>query len=132
MPVPQYNADGAAFYATLRPMLYSDSETAWLNLRADKIAEERGWPLPIARSEAAAEMVRMRTLAGVTFRIDTICVSVNRPLFIVVSSQCYPARKLQSQPVPDQGKLTGSTGDAYDNAMAESFFEGAGPKRLSD
>jgi hypothetical protein len=42
-------------------MLYSDSETAWLNLRAEKIAAERGWPLPIARSEAAAEMVRMRT-----------------------------------------------------------------------
>jgi hypothetical protein len=31
-----------------------------LDLRAEKIAEERGWPLPIARSEAAAEMVRMR------------------------------------------------------------------------
>ena len=27
------------------------------------IAEERGWPLPIARSEAAAEMVR-KTLSG--------------------------------------------------------------------
>jgi hypothetical protein len=32
-----------------------------LDRRAEKIAEERGWPLPIARSEAAAEMVRMRT-----------------------------------------------------------------------
>jgi hypothetical protein len=42
-------------------MRYSESETAWLNLRAEKIAEERKWPLPIARSEAAAEMVRMRT-----------------------------------------------------------------------
>lgn len=36
-------------------------ETAWLNLRAEKIAEERGWPLLIARSEACAELVRMRT-----------------------------------------------------------------------
>jgi len=34
---------------------------AWLDRRAAKIAKERGWPLPIARSEAAAEMVRMRT-----------------------------------------------------------------------
>ena len=42
-------------------MLYSDSEAAWLDRRAEKIAEERGWPLPIARSEAAADMVRMRT-----------------------------------------------------------------------
>ena len=42
-------------------MLYSDSETAWLNWRAEKISEERGWPLPIARSEACAELVRMRT-----------------------------------------------------------------------
>ena len=42
-------------------MLYSESETAWLKWRAEKISEERGWPLPIARSEAAAEMVRMRT-----------------------------------------------------------------------
>jgi hypothetical protein len=42
-------------------MLYSGSETAWLDRRAEKISEERGWPLPIARSEAAAEMVRVRT-----------------------------------------------------------------------
>jgi hypothetical protein len=42
-------------------VLYPDPGTAWLNLRAEKIAEERGWPLPIARSEAAAEKVRMRT-----------------------------------------------------------------------
>ena len=42
-------------------MLYSESETAWLDLRAEKIAEERGWPLPIARSEAAAELVRSRS-----------------------------------------------------------------------
>lgn len=41
-------------------MLYSESESAWLTLRADKIAQEHGWPLPIARSEAAAELVRNR------------------------------------------------------------------------
>jgi hypothetical protein len=41
-------------------MLYSDSEKAWLERRAETISEERGWPLPIARSEAAGEMVRMR------------------------------------------------------------------------
>jgi hypothetical protein len=41
-------------------MLYSDSEKAWLERRAETISEERGWPLPIGRSEAAGEMVRMR------------------------------------------------------------------------
>jgi hypothetical protein len=38
-------------------VLYSATEKAWLDRRAVKIAENRGWPLPIARSEAAAEMV---------------------------------------------------------------------------
>ena len=42
-------------------MRYSDSEAAWLERRAEKIARERGWPVPIARSEAAAELVRMQT-----------------------------------------------------------------------
>jgi hypothetical protein len=42
-------------------MIYSESETAWLDWRAELIAERTDWPLPIARSEAAAEMVRMRT-----------------------------------------------------------------------
>lgn len=41
-------------------MLYSQSEINWLDRRADKIAQERGWPLPIARSEACAELVRMQ------------------------------------------------------------------------
>lgn len=41
-------------------MLYSESEKAWLARRAEKIARERGWPLPIARSEAEAELVRLR------------------------------------------------------------------------
>lgn len=41
-------------------MLYSESEHAWLDRRAEKIARERGWPLPIARSEAAAELARGR------------------------------------------------------------------------
>jgi hypothetical protein len=42
-------------------MLYSGSEKAWMDWRAEKISDERGWPLSIAKSEAAAEMVRMRT-----------------------------------------------------------------------
>lgn len=41
-------------------MIYSESESAWLNRRADKIVDERGWPLPIARSEAEAELTRTR------------------------------------------------------------------------
>ena len=54
-------------------MLYSDSETAWLNRRAEKISEERGWPLPIARSEAGAELARGRSsgkVASVTILAD--------------------------------------------------------------
>ena len=49
-------------------MLYADSETAWLDRRAAKIARERGWPLPIARSEACAELVRNR-VSGRTARV---------------------------------------------------------------
>jgi hypothetical protein len=41
-------------------MLYSDSEKVWLDWRAEKISERTGWPEPIAWSEAAAELVRMR------------------------------------------------------------------------
>lgn len=41
-------------------MLYSESEHAWLDRRALLIAKRTGWALPIARSEAAAEMVRLR------------------------------------------------------------------------
>lgn len=41
-------------------MLYSESEMAWLDRRAVEVAEPTGWPVPIARSEAAAELVRMR------------------------------------------------------------------------
>jgi hypothetical protein len=41
-------------------MLYSESERAWLDRRAVEVAERTGWPEPIARSEAAAEIVRMR------------------------------------------------------------------------
>jgi hypothetical protein len=48
-------------------MLYSESETAWLNWRADKIAKQRGWPLPIARPEAALELLRMRTARPLLF-----------------------------------------------------------------
>jgi hypothetical protein len=42
-------------------MLYSKSETTWLDRRAERIAEERRWPLPIARSEAEAELGRLRS-----------------------------------------------------------------------
>ena len=42
-------------------MLYADSEIAWLGRQAEKFASGRDWPLPIARSEAAAELVRMRS-----------------------------------------------------------------------
>ncbi|MEX2125490.1 MAG: hypothetical protein WD795_16475 [Woeseia sp.] len=41
-------------------MIYSEPEATWLDLRAAKIAEERGWPLPVARAEAAADLVRSR------------------------------------------------------------------------
>jgi hypothetical protein len=41
-------------------MIYRESESAWLDRRAELIAERTGWPLPIARSEAAAELVRTR------------------------------------------------------------------------
>jgi hypothetical protein len=44
-------------------MLYSASETAWLDLRAEKISEERGWPLPIARSEAELPQEKCLALA---------------------------------------------------------------------
>ena len=41
-------------------MRYDDSEHAWLDRRAAEIARETGWPLPIARSEAAAQLTRGR------------------------------------------------------------------------
>lgn len=40
--------------------IYNDSEKEWLNRRARKIAHETGVPLPIARSAAMAELVRLR------------------------------------------------------------------------
>lgn len=52
-------------------MLYSESESAWLARRAEQIASERGWPLPIARSEAEAELVRSR-VTGRCARILTL------------------------------------------------------------
>lgn len=66
-------------------MPYSESETAWLNRRAEKIAEESGWPLPIARSAAEAELARSRAsgysapvidLAGRRDRLGSAVVSV--------------------------------------------------------
>jgi hypothetical protein len=44
--------------------------------------------------------------ASVSFRIDKIGLSVNRPRLIVVSSKHYPARILQPQLVLDREKLT--------------------------
>ena len=41
-------------------MRYDDSEHAWLDRRAADIARETDWPLPIARSEAAAQLTRGR------------------------------------------------------------------------
>lgn len=41
-------------------MLYLNSESEWLDRRAKRIAGERGWTLPIARSEAEAELARSR------------------------------------------------------------------------
>ena len=41
-------------------MRYDDSEHRWLDRRAAEIARETGWPLPIARSEAAAQLARGR------------------------------------------------------------------------
>jgi hypothetical protein len=40
--------------------IFSDSENEWLERRARKIARETGVPLPIARSAAMAELVRLR------------------------------------------------------------------------
>lgn len=41
-------------------MIFSESEEAWLKRRAEKIARENGEPLPIARSIAMRELVRMQ------------------------------------------------------------------------
>lgn len=41
-------------------MLYSESESAWLSRRAEKIAAERDGTLPVARSEVEAELTRGR------------------------------------------------------------------------
>lgn len=49
-------------------MIYSESEAAWLDRRAEKIARERGWPLPVARSEAEAELSRGRA-SGCSARV---------------------------------------------------------------
>lgn len=56
-----FETSGRLALCQTSPMLYSESETAWLNRRAENISKELGWPLPIARSEACAELVRMRT-----------------------------------------------------------------------
>lgn len=60
------------YFATIRdsftlplmtsPSLLSDSEKAWLERRAADIARETGEPLPVGRSEAMAQLVRLRAL----------------------------------------------------------------------
>jgi hypothetical protein len=54
-----WSLHNAQSQAEAESMLYSESERAWLERRAAQIAEDRGWPLPIAESEAAPELVRM-------------------------------------------------------------------------
>ena len=39
-------------------MLYTESEKAWLERRAEEIALERGWSHSIALSAAAAQLIR--------------------------------------------------------------------------
>ena len=41
-------------------MHYSRDEEDWLDRKAAEIARQTGWPLPIARAEAQAELVRIR------------------------------------------------------------------------
>ena len=41
-------------------MHYSRDEEGWLDRKAREISRETGWPLPIARAEARAELVRIR------------------------------------------------------------------------
>lgn len=41
-------------------MLYHESEIRWLDRRAVEIAARTGWPVPIARAEAAGQLARLR------------------------------------------------------------------------
>ena len=41
-------------------MHYSRDEEGWIERKAREIARETGWPLPIARAEAQAELVRLQ------------------------------------------------------------------------
>ena len=41
-------------------MRFSESEEAWIDRRAEKFARELGLTLPIARSEAIAELLRLQ------------------------------------------------------------------------
>lgn len=43
-------------------MLYDDSENRWLDRRAVEIAARTGWPVPIARAEAAGQLARLRLI----------------------------------------------------------------------
>lgn len=52
-------------------MIYDRSEASWLERRAANIANARGWPLPVARSEAEAELIRSRA-SGRTAQIVPI------------------------------------------------------------
>lgn len=66
-------------------MLYSDSESVWLNRRAERIAQERGWPLPVARSEAEAELTRGRA-------------SGHRALVVPIRIPCHAAGTRATDP----------------------------------
>ena len=41
-------------------MYYSGDEEGWIERKAQEIARDRGWPLPMARSEAIAELRRLQ------------------------------------------------------------------------
>lgn len=41
-------------------MIWSQSEQAWPERRARMISQDKAWPLPVALSEAAAQLVRSK------------------------------------------------------------------------
>ena len=50
----------AEFVWQSQHMYYSPDEKGWIERKAQQIARETGWPLPIATSEAMAEFRRMQ------------------------------------------------------------------------
>jgi len=43
-------------------MFYTPDEHGWITKKSREIAHKTGWPLPVARSEAMAELRRLRRL----------------------------------------------------------------------